>query len=232
MTRRRARSCPAPAGPCPVAPSTRGADGIVARYFDGRTEVLDAAPAGEDLGLAFQGRRVYWQTATGPRTALLNLPPETAPAAKPLRARKMTNCTPRRGANLVARYRRVVVTRKGKSVHVCFNKRTTPIGNATAVERVNQADVAYTRPGYVGYLDAHSGKQRELPSAGGSARRQRLRHRRGRPQGRPAGLEHRTASARRSSRGPAPPKWPSRPTRSSGSLPTARRGRGSCARPG
>jgi len=153
--------------PVPGGYVDTGADGIVARYFDGRTEVLDPAPAGEDLNLVFQGRRVYWQTATGPRTALLNLPQATAPVAKPLRARKMTNCTPRPGANLVARYRRIVVTRKGKSVHVCFNKRTTPIGNATAVERVNQADVAYARPGYVGYLDAHSGKQRELPSAGG-----------------------------------------------------------------
>ena len=144
-----------------------GTDGIVARYFDGRTEVLDPAPASADLNLAFQGRRVYWQTATGPRTALLTLPDEATPAAKPLRARKMTNCTPRPGANLVARYRRIVVTRKGKSVHVCFNKRTTPIGNATAVERINQADIAYARPGDVGYLDANSGKQRELPSAGG-----------------------------------------------------------------
>ena len=153
--------------PVPGGYVDTGADGIVARYFDGRTEVLDPAPAGEDLNLVFQGRRVYWQTATGPRTALLNLPQATAPATKRLRARKMTNCTPRPGANLVARYRRIVVTRKGKSVHVCFNKRTTPIGNATAVERVNQADIAYARPGYVGYLDAHRGKQRELPSAGG-----------------------------------------------------------------
>lgn len=154
--------------PAPGGHVTTGADGIVAHFFDGRTQVLDPAPAGEDLNLVFQGRRVYWQTATGPRTALMNLPEQAAPAAKPLRARRMTNCTPRPGANLVARYRRIVVTRKGEFVHVCFNRRTTPIGKATAVERVNQADVAYTRPGYVGYLDAHRGRKRELPSAGGA----------------------------------------------------------------
>ena len=145
---------------------TTGPEGTVVRYADGRSEQLDTV-AGEDFAL--QGRRLYWRTAAGPRTARLNLPAR-GPAAqrRPLRrATKMTRCTPRRGARLVARHRRVVITRVGKSTYVCFNGRTTAIGHATRVESVLVGDVAYTRPGYVGYLDAATGKKRELPSAGG-----------------------------------------------------------------
>ncbi|MBE2316852.1 hypothetical protein DVA67_012790 [Solirubrobacter sp. CPCC 204708] len=145
-----------------------GPQGIVLRHGDGRTEVIDPTPVSEELELVFQGRRLYWLTPSGPRTALLNVPDEPAPPrAKPLRARKMTNCTPRTGANLLVRYRRIVVTRKGKSVHACFNKRVTPIGDAREFQHLGGAAIAYTRPGFAGYLDANHGPHHELPSAGG-----------------------------------------------------------------
>ena len=143
-----------------------GSDGLVARYTDGRTEVLDPAPGAH---LARQGRRLYWQTAAGPRTALLGLP-DAGPALdpRPLRkARRMTRCTPKAGARLVARHRRIVITRVGKRAYVCFNGRTTALGKATRFQAINTGDIAYIRPGYTGYVDAVTGERRELPRAGG-----------------------------------------------------------------
>lgn len=141
-------------------------DGIVARYTDGRTEVV-SAEFGDDFAL--QGRRLYWRTDGKARTALLDLP-DVGPALDPQplqRARKMTRCTPKAGARLVARYRRVVVTRVGKAAYVCFNGRTTALGNATRFQSITTGDIAYTRPGYTGYIDASTGRKRELPRASG-----------------------------------------------------------------
>ncbi|RKQ92304.1 hypothetical protein C8N24_2148 [Solirubrobacter pauli] len=140
--------------------------GIVAHYADGRTEVL-SPEFGDDFAL--HGRRLYWRTDGKPRTVLLNLPaagPALAP--QPLqRARTMTRCAPKAGARLVARYRRVVVTRVGKAAYVCFNGRTTALGNATRFQSITTGDVAYTRPGFIGYVDASTGVKRELPRASG-----------------------------------------------------------------
>lgn len=145
---------------------TSGADGVVAHYTDGRVEVIDPVP-GDDF--ARHGRRLYWRTGAGPHTALLAVP-DAGPALDPQplpQARRMTRCTPRPGARLVARYRRIVITRVGKAAYVCFNGRTTAIGNATRFERINSEDIAYTRPGFTGYLDAKTGRKRELPRASG-----------------------------------------------------------------
>ncbi|RKQ92303.1 hypothetical protein C8N24_2147 [Solirubrobacter pauli] len=145
---------------------TTGPEGTVARYTDGRTQLLDL-DSGEELAL--QGRRLYWRTATGPHTARLALPAR-GPAATPRRLRpatKMARCTPQRGARLVARHRRLVITRVARAMRVCFNGRTTALADATRVEPVFGSDVAYRRPGRVGYLDASTGKRKELPSAGG-----------------------------------------------------------------
>lgn len=151
--------------PVPGGYVTSGAEGIVARYTDGRTEVVDPAPG---VDFALQGKRLYWNTAAGPRTALLNLPDPGPRAERPFPpARRMTRCTPRPGARLVVRFRRIVVTRKGSSAFVCFNGRTTALGNATRFQRLTSSDLAYTRPGYTGIIDAATGKRRELPRGSG-----------------------------------------------------------------
>ncbi|MDA0185648.1 hypothetical protein OJ997_35410 [Solirubrobacter phytolaccae] len=139
--------------------------GVRVRYTDGRTQVLSVDP-GDDF--ARQGRRLYWRAKGGPRTALLTFPSGTAPAKRPLpRARRMTRCTPRPGARLVVRFRRIVITRVGTSAYACFNGRTTALGQATGFRRLSAGDIAYTRPGFSASLDVATGVKHELPRASG-----------------------------------------------------------------
>jgi hypothetical protein len=143
-------------------------DGLVAYYIDGRREVLDPVrrPFFDDY--ARQGRRIYWQTAKGPKTALLHLPDVGPRPARPLpKARRMAGCTPGRGARLVVRFRGMVVTRKGTDTRVCWKGRTTRLGDATRVEPLSGHVLAYTRPGSVGRVDAVTGRTRELPRGKG-----------------------------------------------------------------
>lgn len=144
---------------------TVDASGILVRYTDGRVEQLSTEPGDE---FARQGRRLYWLGKGGPRTARLHLPAGSPPAKQPSRrARRMARCTPRPGARLVVRFRRIVITRVGASAYVCFNGRTTAIGNAARFQRLSSGDIAYTRPGFTGSLDAVAGKRHELPRASG-----------------------------------------------------------------
>jgi hypothetical protein len=140
-----------------------GEDGVVARFSDGRSELLDPAEA---YALASSGARVYWRTADGPRTAVVALP--DAELARPLpRAHRTGRCTPRAGARLVLNDGLVVVTRKGATTYACSNGRTRRVGSAvTDVQTLWDRKVAYARPGISGLLDIVSGKRRELESSG------------------------------------------------------------------
>src|SRR5690242_19594721 len=70
--------------------------GVRVRFTDGRSQVLDTAPAD---GLAVSGARVYWRIAAGTRSAQLTLPAATPERPAPL-AHNTIGCTPRRGARL------------------------------------------------------------------------------------------------------------------------------------
>ncbi|RKQ92302.1 hypothetical protein C8N24_2146 [Solirubrobacter pauli] len=143
--------------------------GLVAYYADGRSEVLD--PGHHPLldEYARHGRRIYWQSDNGrPKTALIDLPGVTPlPAGRPVRATAMAGCPARRGARLVARFRRLVVTRKGRDTRVCLKGRTTRLGDVTGVEAVSGYELAYVRPGYAGHVNAVTGVRHELPRAQG-----------------------------------------------------------------
>jgi hypothetical protein len=142
---------------------TAGADGVVARFTDGRYEVLSTQPA---AALAATGARVYWHEGAEVRTAALALP---APdPARPLpRARTIGRCKPRPGARLLVHDRRIVLTRAGGATWACRSGRTRRVGATADVSIGSDREVAYTRPGYSGVLDVANGKRRELESAGG-----------------------------------------------------------------
>lgn len=147
----------------------RRSAGLEVAFLDGHAEIADPEPYPDVNDFARQGRRVYWRTWRGDaKTALINLPDvAVAPAVRPLRARPMAKCKARRGARLVVRYQRLVVTRRGKDTRVCLEGRTTRLGDATDFEPVGAHALAYARPGYAGYVDAATGRKRELPRADG-----------------------------------------------------------------
>jgi hypothetical protein len=145
-----------------------GRDGVVLHRADGTTQVIDPTPVTGWVDFAYHGSRVFWRTRTGARTAVLDVPADTAaPAARPVRARRQGKCRPRPGATLVVRHRDLVLTRKGRSVHACFGGRAASIGDARAVEHLGVDEIAYRRPGFAGTLSTYSRRKRELPSAGG-----------------------------------------------------------------
>lgn len=137
--------------------------GIVARYTDGRTELLAPGPAAE---LAASDRRLYWNVNGLPQTVPLTLP-AADPARAPLRARRISRCVPRPGSRLLLKARRVVVTRDGHTARVCFDGRWTTLRGATSFAALGGPDLGYTRPGFTGVLDARSGKRREVPRVRG-----------------------------------------------------------------
>lgn len=142
--------------------------GLVAYYADGRSEVLDRGRRPDLWDFARHGRRIYWQTEKGPKTALIDLPDAMPlPAGPPLRAASMAGCRARPGAHLVARFRRLVVTRKGHDTRVCLNGRTTRLGDASHVEPLSKNGLGYLRSGYAGHVNAATGRKRELPRARG-----------------------------------------------------------------
>ncbi|WP_028063198.1 hypothetical protein [Solirubrobacter soli] len=138
-----------------------GADGVVARYPDGRSTVLDTAPAS---ALGAIGTRVYWRTAAGPSTALLPPVSRTSAAAPP--ARRIGRCTPRPGARLVLNQPPLVVTRAGATTYVCRDGRTRRVGAATSVAYMSDRELAYERRGHTGVLYVVSGKRHELAGSG------------------------------------------------------------------
>lgn len=153
----------------PGAQLVRRRAGLEVAFLDGRTEIADPEPYPDVDDLARQGRRVYWQTwRDDAKTALIN-PPDAAvaPVVPPLRARRMAKCAARRGARLVARFQRLVVTRKGKDTRVCLEGRTTRLGDVRDVRPLSARELAYIRPGRAGSVDAATGHKRELPRAGG-----------------------------------------------------------------
>lgn len=138
-----------------------GAEGVVARHTDGRTEVLETAPAS---ALATSGGRIYWQTAAGARTASVRLQDAAAERA-PRRAYPVGRCVPGAGARLILNDDGVLVTRTGKTMSACRKGRTRQLGQVRDVEVFDRA-VSYRRAGHVGILDIKTGARRELRGKG------------------------------------------------------------------
>ena len=147
----------------PGALVTAGEDGVVARYTDGRHELLSAAPAGV---LAAAGARLYWRDVTGVHTTVLTLPAADPALALP-RARTIGRCKPRPGARLVARDASIVITRAGGATWACRKGRTRRVSASIDASILSDRMVAYARPGFSGVIDVATGKRRELVSTGG-----------------------------------------------------------------
>ena len=143
-----------------------GAEGVVVQHTDGRTQVLDTAPAS---GLATSGGRFYWHTDAGPQTAFVWLQASSS-ERDPRRAYTVGRCVPSPGAELVLNDDgEIVVTRRGFALHACRKGRTRRlgrVGRVRDVESVAGRAVAYTRAGRVGVLDLPTGRRRELHGEG------------------------------------------------------------------
>jgi hypothetical protein len=148
----------------PGALVVAGEKGVTARFTVGGTRVLSRAPASV---LAVAGARVYWREDGAARTARLELPAAGASGKRPL-ARTVARCKPKRGARLLQRWGRFVITRAGGDTWACRGGKTRRLGDVSEFSIVGEREVAYARPGFVGVLDVVNGRRRELPSAGGA----------------------------------------------------------------
>jgi hypothetical protein len=151
----------------PGALVVAGPDGVLARFADGRKQVLESEPA---LALAASGARVYWRVNGAVRTSVLVLPAaEMAPRA-PL-VRTLGRCRPKRGARLLVRDEWLVVSRAAGSTWACSPGRgkTRQVANAVVseVSLLSSREVAYARPGFTGVFDVLDRTRRELESGGG-----------------------------------------------------------------
>jgi hypothetical protein len=133
---------------------TDAGGGITALYTDGRKVRLSEDPAAIALGIA--GARVYWKTGAQAHTAVLDLPPGDPARPRPL-ARTIGRCKPHKGARLVARSPRIVVTSAGTYVWLCRAGKTRRLRHVSDMAIEADESVRYRRADTIVLKDPFEG---------------------------------------------------------------------------
>jgi hypothetical protein len=151
----------------PGALVVAGPGGVLARFTDGRKQVLEPEPA---VALATSGARVYWHVNGVVRSSVLELPASDPARRSPL-ARTSGGCRPKPGARLLLREYSVVLSRAAGATWACRlesgKTRRVASGALTDFAVLSHREVAYARPGFVGVFDIIAATRRELSSDGG-----------------------------------------------------------------